>query len=170
MKIFLIGYMGSGKSSTGRKLARKLGYRFIDMDLEFERVYSVKLGDYINTHGETAFRARERDLLEILAHDPGEAIIATGGGTPCFFDNMGLINKSGLSVYLEMHPRSLAQRLEASLNERPLLKGLKDEDLLGKIEKHLEERRPFYNKANIKIKGESLDMEELVRKIKDNIA
>lgn len=165
MKIFITGYMGAGKSSTGRKVARRLGYEFIDMDDEFESAHGVRLPEYLLKKGEDLFREKERRLLEEICSRKGDFVISTGGGTPCFYDNMELINRSGISVYLDMHPKSLAVRLEEAKDERPLLKGLGGERLIDKIRAHLEERKPFYEKAHMTVKGESLKFEELLEKI-----
>ena len=165
MKIFITGYMGAGKSSAGRRIARRLGFEFIDMDDEFESMQGVSVSEYLLKKGEELFREKERDLLKEISLRNGDFVISTGGGTPCFYENMDLINRSGISVYLEMHPKSLAVRLEEAKGERPLLNKLKGDRLIQKIRDHLEGRKPFYEKAHITVKGENLDMAGLIEKI-----
>lgn len=165
MKIFITGYMGAGKSSAGRRIARRLGFEFIDMDDEFESVQGVSVSEYLLKKGEELFREKERDLLKEISLRKGNFVISTGGGTPCFYDNMELINRSGISVYLDMHPKSLAVRLEEAKDERPMLKGLKGDGLINKISSHLEGRKPFYERAHIIVKGENLDLVGLIEKI-----
>ena len=111
MLIFLIGYMGSGKTTIGRGLARRLGLRFIDMDTEVEQRTGMSVTDYFAARGEEAFRGEEREVLRCLTNEQ-DAVVATGGGVPCFFDNMEVMNASGLTIYLKMGPEKLAARLE----------------------------------------------------------
>jgi len=165
MKIFITGYMGAGKSSAGRKIARRLGFEFIDMDDEFERLQGVPVSEYLLEEGEELFREKERDLLKEICSREGSLVVSTGGGTPCFYNNMELINRSGISVYLEMHPKLLAVRLGEAKEERPLLNELKGGRLIQKISIHLEERKPFYEKALITVKGENLDLAGLIEMI-----
>lgn len=167
MKIFLIGYMGSGKSSAGARIARKLGFDFIDLDEAFEQRFRRSVADHIVEAGEDDFRLKEEELLEQLSSLKKDLVISTGGGTPCFSDNIDLINRCGISVYLEMHPKSLAMRLENVKAERPLLRTLPGESLIEKVERHLDQRRVFYEKALITVKGENLDITALVEKIRE---
>jgi len=110
MRIFLIGFMGSGKTTVGQKLARRLGYSFIDMDMQIEKESSMSINQIFKELGEDGFRRREHDLLlRIIRMD--NVVVSTGGGVPCFDNNMELINQNGMSIYLKMTPESLVKRL-----------------------------------------------------------
>jgi len=161
MKVFLIGFMGCGKSTMGKKLAKKLGYDFIDLDHEFERYTEGTVGSYFAAHGEEAFRKQESKLLREFNYPP-DCIVATGGGAPCFFDNMDWMNSNGLTVYIEMTPLALAKRLESGKEKRPLLKDLNEAQMIAFIEGKLAERADFYDSASLKIDGISLTADDLI--------
>ncbi len=154
MRIYLIGFMGCGKSSLGRRLARKLNYPFVDLDREIEKATGKSIPELFDEEGEDWFRRQEQQLLHRTAEMP-RGVIATGGGTPCHFDNMDFINTHGMSVYLKMNPVSLAYRLEHARKKRPLIGDLKGEELLESIRQTLAKRDPVYSKAHCIIKGES---------------
>lgn len=155
MKIFLIGFMGCGKSTLGRKLATKLGYDLIDLDHQIEKTTGVTVAEYFATHGEKAFRELESKTLKTFDY-PKNCVVATGGGTPCFFDNIDWMNENGLSIYIEMTPLALAKRLEKGLDKRPLLRNLTEEGIIHFIEDKLSERNPFYYKAKLTMNGINL--------------
>lgn len=161
MRIYLIGFMGSGKSSLGRRLAKKLAYPFVDLDQEVENLAGMSIPDIFLRLGERHFRELEQKVLQqTVAHH--KAVIATGGGTPCFFDNMEFINAHGVSVYLRMSPASLAFRLEHAQIHRPLVEKRKGEDLLQFIEEKLGEREPWYLQARCIIKGETVKADQVI--------
>lgn len=162
--VFLIGYMGSGKSTIGKKLATKLRCTFIDMDQTIEDMTGKSISTIFNDEGEDAFRQLEHSVLVSLASRK-DTVISTGGGTPCFFDNMVMMNKLGLTVYLKMHPDSLAKRILDSGTKRPLLQRISPDQLPAYIARHLKERESFYNKAHLTFKGENLKVEELYHEI-----
>jgi shikimate kinase len=165
MRIFLIGYMGSGKSTVGKKLAAKLGLTFIDLDAEIEKVSGQEISALFEKEGEERFRAVEHDTLKrILLTD--HFLLATGGGTPCFHHNMELMNSNGLTVYLKMSADSLAQRLENAKKERPLVKGMSGAELREFINTSLEDREDFYQQAHFTVKGKNLDVDELAEFLK----
>ncbi|MBE7179186.1 MAG: shikimate kinase, partial [Mucilaginibacter polytrichastri] len=110
MKVFLIGFMGSGKTTAGKKLAAHLNRPFIDLDHVFERRYGSTIEAYFALYGEDAFRRAESELLKTTAY-PDDAIISTGGGAPCFFDNIEWMNSQGLTIYIELPVKVLADRL-----------------------------------------------------------
>lgn len=147
MKVFLIGYMGSGKSSTGRKLAARMGYEFIDTDREIEKEYGGTVREMFEREGEVHFREKEKELLEKLGEIEGDFIIATGGGMPCQPGNLELMNKTGLTIYLKMTPEKLVGRLAGGREKRPIIRGLGDIELLEFIERNLQQREPFYTRA-----------------------
>ena len=155
MKIFLIGFMGCGKSTMGKKLAAKLGYEFIDLDHQIEHSIGTSIAGYFSAYGEAAFRKLESEVLKTFDY-PVNAVIATGGGTPCFFDNMDWMNANGLSIYIEMPAAALAKRLESGKEKRPLLKDLNELEMIGFIEKKLGEREVFYKRALLTINGVNL--------------
>ena len=153
--IVLVGFSGAGKSTFGRKIANRLGFSFIDTDRYFEEKYRFTIFDFFKRFGEDLFRSLEREaLLEVL--DSQKTVIATGGGTPCFFDNMDVINEKSLSVYIELSPKSLCDRLLNSKRPRPLTKGMSQDELQEYIIKTLAKREQFYKKAQFTLKGENI--------------
>lgn len=167
MRIFLIGFMGSGKSTMGKKLATKLGYNFIDLDHEIEKQIGTSIGDYFAIHGEAAFRKLESENLKNFPY-PQNAVVATGGGTPCFFDNMDWMNANGTSMYIEMPPAALAKRLEGGKEKRPLLRDLDEAQMIAFIESKLSERESFYKRATININGINLNADAMRAAILNN--
>lgn len=164
MLIYLIGYMGSGKTTVGKKLAVRLGYSFLDLDKKIENKYKISIPDLFTKYDEDIFRKLEQETL----HDTinlTNTVISTGGGTPCFYNNMELINKHGLSVYLKMHPKSLCDRLIKSKKKRPLIANKSPKEIMDHITNHLSEREFYYNQSTMTIKGESLDIAELSKSI-----
>lgn len=146
--IFLVGFMGCGKTTMGRKLASTLGYEFIDLDHALEAHAGMPILEYFNTHGEDEFRKLESAILKETAY-PENAVVSTGGGLPCFFDNMDWMNAHGQSVYMKLTPKALASRLEHAKTPRPVLQGKKGEELVAFIESKLTERESFYSQASI---------------------
>lgn len=154
--IFLIGYMGSGKTTIGRCLAQELGLQFIDLDLFIENRYRKKIRDIFAEMGETDFRIMERNALREIAGFEN-TLVSTGGGTPCFFDNMELMNRSGRTVYLKVSVNELAKRLHGGKQHRPLLAGKTPEELKSFIVENLALREPCYNQAQIRTDSFCLD-------------
>ncbi|MCX2481368.1 shikimate kinase [Pedobacter sp. MC2016-15] len=155
MKIFLIGFMGCGKTTLGKKLAKKQGFELVDLDHAIEHATGTTVANYFATHGEEAFRKLESETLK--NHPYAEnCVIATGGGTPCFFDNMEWMNANGTTVYIELSPVSLAKRLEKGMAKRPLLQNLTAEGVVDFIRNKLTERGPFYKQAKVTLNGMSL--------------
>lgn len=166
MRIVLVGYMGSGKSTAGKKLASKLGFSYLDTDLIFEEQYKISIFGFFEKYGEDIFRKIEHIILkEALIND--NAVISTGGGTPCFSDNMDLINKCSFSVYIKMHINSIENRLMYSKKPRPLLIDISQTDLRSFIEKQLLEREKYYNQANLIIKGENLEINSIIESLEN---
>lgn len=145
--IFLLGYMGSGKTTLGKKLANRLNRPFIDVDAQLELQFGCSIADFFAAHGELAFRREEQRMLHKL-HEEKLAVISLGGGLPCFENNMEVILQLGTSIYLKRSPGELAQRLAKNKAKRPLIAHLDDEELRDFIKNHLVEREPFYNKAS----------------------
>lgn len=160
MKIFLIGFMGSGKTTLGRKLASRMGYEFIDLDHKLEQQVELSIAEYFSFFGEEAFRKKEAEVLKKSTY-PDDAIISTGGGLPCYFDNMDWMKANGKTVYIKLSPKTLADRLETGKEERPLLQDKHGDELVAFIEQKLAERESFYSQANIIVDGLSLTAERL---------
>jgi shikimate kinase len=169
MTIFLLGPMGSGKSWCGERLAERLNVTFIDMDRQIEQGEEATIAEIFERSGEAGFRKLEHVYLRRL-DGISAAVVATGGGTPCFFDNMEWMNARGITVYLKTPLDILLTRLLPAPNMRPLLQGLYDQDLETWLEKMLEEREPFYRKAHITLhqSGETDFLSLLEKKIREN--
>ncbi|WP_242926471.1 shikimate kinase [Pontibacter vulgaris] len=149
MRIFLIGMMGVGKTTLGRQLAQKLGYTFVDLDDYIVQREGRSITQIFEQEGQQKFRELERQALEAVVQEYEQAVIATGGGAPCFFDNMAFINKYGKSIFLDLPASELLQRLQNSdLSVRPLLSGKSSEELYTYLVKTIKERRRFYEQAN----------------------
>ncbi len=144
--IFLIGFMGCGKSTFGRKLGKELGYAFIDMDTYIEELTGKTVPQIFAEDGEAHFRHLETQAIRQLSNQI-HCVIATGGGAPCFNDNMRLMNEIGQTVYLELAPEKLAERLVLDPTERPVLEGKTGDELIAHISSKLTEREPFYRQA-----------------------
>lgn len=162
-RYFLIGYMGSGKTTMGRIFAAQLGYEFIDLDHFIENRYHKTISQLFAEVGEERFREIEKECL----HETGQfdkAVIATGGGAPCFFDNMDFMISNGLAIYIKMSPAQLVARLSATkTGTRPLIAGKSGEELHAFIKEALEKREPFYSRANMLVSGEDDYLEEWFR-------
>ena len=158
--IYIIGFMGSGKSTAGKKLAASLGWTFIDLDRKIEEVALKTIPQIFSEDGEEYFRKIESEVLMNLDKTK-KTVVSTGGGTPCHGDNMDFMLQTGLTVYLKMTPGQLAKRLLDSSGERPLLKNVPDESLQGFIGEKLAYREKWYSKAEIIVDGLSLNIELL---------
>jgi len=159
MRIYIIGYMGSGKSTVSEKLAKKLNLLRFDLDELFEQRFKVDISSFFDKYDETLFRKFESLLLKetLLLNN---VVISTGGGTPCFYNNMEWMKQFGITVYLEMNAKSLLSRLQASKKKRPLMQDKNTADqLLEFIQNHMRKRDIWYSQADIIVKGESLDVE-----------
>ena len=156
IRIFLTGYMGSGKTTLGRALAADLNVQFIDLDHYIEQRYRKTIAQLFAENGEDGFREIERRML----HEVGEfedVIISTGGGTPCFFDNIEFMNAQGTTVYLDVPVERLFIRLCIARSKRPLIKDKDDEELRAFIIEQLEKRAPHYSKAQYSFRADRLE-------------
>lgn len=160
MKVFLLGFMGSGKSHWGRIWADKLAMPFYDLDERIEVEQQQAIAAIFENKGEDYFREREADALRAFETIPA-GIIACGGGTPCFFDNIAWMNANGLTVYLQANPRLLYDRVMLEKEKRPLLKKVNEAELLFFIEQTLKSREPFYQQAAIVLPVADADEESL---------
>jgi shikimate kinase len=169
VRIYLIGYMASGKSNLGRKLAPRLGYGFVDLDELFEERFKISVLDFFEKYDEQAFRNIERHLL-LETREMQNIVVSTGGGSPCYFDNLSVIKSAGISVYLEWDVPALVNRLNTIRRKRPLLKDIPAPGLAEKIESDLSQRNYFYRQADFTIQGESFDEDKLVALLRARIS
>lgn len=166
MRIFLIGFMGSGKTTIGRQLAKQLGLSFIDQDSLIESKMHMTVSEIFATHGEEFFRQTERAVLDELS-ERENIVVATGGGAPCFEGNIDLMNNTGITIYLKTSPGVLAARLRNANSTRPLIAGKSEPELLAYINTKLTEREPFYEKARLSIDANSLSPDDIIRILKE---
>jgi len=144
--IFLIGYMGCGKTTLAKKLASKLKYEWLDTDAFIEKQEGLIIPEIFTRYGEAYFRSLELKLIDSLeATKP--MVVSTGGGLPCFSNLMEQLNVKGTTIYLERSPKELFQRLHQGKDKRPLLANKTDDELLHFIEENLEKRNPIYRQS-----------------------
>ncbi len=167
MVFFIVGYMGVGKSSVGREAARRVGMRFVDMDLEIERVHGMTVAEIFEREGEAVFRKSEREVLAQLAAADENIIVSCGGGAPCHGDNMAVMNEAGKTVYLKLSPGKLVKRLKPGQTKRPILKGMDGGQMLALIEEMLPRREPFYMQASMVIDCDSLSDDSICGYVAD---
>ncbi|RKD18618.1 shikimate kinase [Pelobium manganitolerans] len=160
--IYLIGFMGCGKSKLGKALAVKTGANFLDLDDLVVAQNQMTIPELFAAFGENGFREREKKTLQDGAFSPN-SIIATGGGAPCFFDNMEWMNSNGITVFIDPPVKVLADRLINARVERPLIKGKSHEELIEFITQKLNERRPFYQQAQVLLKGVDLNADDVLQ-------
>ena len=158
MKVFLIGYMASGKSTLGKALAKALALPFIDLDVEIERTEGTSISEIVDSKGELHFRKIESGVLNELLEQNDTGVFALGGGTPVFYNHMELLNTEGETIFLDVPVGELAKRLEGDI-KRPLIQN--KEDITEFVAKHMFERRPYYSQAKHRIEGPSISVEEL---------
>ena len=147
MKYFIVGYMASGKSTFGKELAKDKGLPFLDLDESVEFREGRSISEIFAKEGEEYFRKREREILHEICNGADEFVLATGGGTPCFFDNMDYMNQAGTTVFLNTSPLVIVDRLKRQRADRPLLAMYSDDELEFFVREHLESRLSFYLKA-----------------------
>jgi shikimate kinase len=152
MTIFLIGFMGCGKTYVGQALADKLGFNFIDLDSAIEALAEKKIIDIFNNEGEAVFRTMETDTLHKIFRE--NMVISTGGGTPCFADNMSWMQSKGLTIFLNPSIEIISERLKKEKSKRPLIANVPDEALKEHIYKLYLHRLPFYQMADLSIEAE----------------
>lgn len=155
--LYIIGFMGSGKTTAGKRLAASLGWSFIDLDKKIQEHTGMKIADIFSEYGEAHFRMVEAEVLKSLVTD-SNTVISTGGGTPCYGNNMEYMLESGLTIYLKLTPLQLVSRLSSSSDERPLIRNLSGENLLKFVEERLAERAKWYEKSQLIIDGYNIDI------------
>ena len=164
MRIFLVGFMGSGKSTLGKKLSELMEIPFIDLDEKIEAGEEKSVSEIFFANGEEYFRKIEADMLRKTLRN-ADAIIATGGGTACFYDNMKWMNENGITVYLETAPGELYHRLLKEREMRPLLASLGDVALFDFILSSLAHREPYYIQAALKVSGKATTAASVLSRI-----
>lgn len=157
--------MGCGKSTHGKKLAKLLGYNFIDLDDFISEKFNKTITELFNSLGENEFRKLETLAFQECINNNKNTVFSTGGGTPCFNDNIKLMKESGIVVYLKLDAKSLFKRLLNSKENRPLLQNKSNEELHSFISKLLLEREHFYNQADLIYNGLSVDVTDLKEKL-----
>jgi shikimate kinase len=167
MRIFLIGFMGSGKTYWGKILSRRMELPFYDLDTVIEGVENKSVKQIFNDDGEEYFRLKEQEALEAIIDDHEEVIVSTGGGTPCFFNNIDLMKKNGKVIWLNTSVDVLVQRLMKEKQSRPLIKNISDTELKIFIVKKMQDRRLYYEQADITLKEELISIDSLLKQIQD---
>lgn len=165
MRIYLIGYMGSGKTTLGQQLASSLGFSFIDLDKFIEERNYKTVPQLFSEFGEEVFRQRERKALEEVS-DFNDVVVSTGGGAPCFFDNMELMNRTGITLFLDIDFPTLVERLLKSKTDRPLIRGKSQEELTVLIHEMMQKRLPFYEQAQLRISQSDNLLEDILNGIR----
>lgn len=165
MKIFLVGFMGSGKSTLGKKLCEEMDVPFIDIDTKIEDSEGKSVSEIFRERGEEYFRKLESEALRKTARTRN-AVIATGGGAPCFNGNMKWMNENGITVYLKAEPGELYHRLLKERETRPLIASLGDVALFDFILSSLAHREPYYNQAAIKLSLKAATSAAILTRIK----
>lgn len=168
MLVFIVGFMGAGKTTLGRRLAEMLDCEYLDLDQAFEEKFHFSIYNFFDRFGEDKFRDIEHQLLVETISSNDNVVISTGGGTPCFYDNMQLMNDNGKTIYINMHVNSLKHRLLKSRRKRPALNGLNENELENYIDRLLPVREKIYLEADHIVQGENIEIDELVTLVKQD--
>jgi shikimate kinase len=161
MKIFLIGFMGSGKTYWGRLLALKLELPFFDLDTVITETEKKTISEVFSEKGEEYFRYKEKEVLEELVSDHDEFILSCGGGTPCFFNNIEFMKRNGKVLWLNTSIDILKERLLKERLARPLIRAIGDIQLKAYIIRKLSERKIYYEQADVMVNEENISLEPL---------
>jgi len=167
MQIYIIGFMGSGKSTFGKALAEEIGYGFVDLDKEIEKREKSTIQKIFTEKGEDAFRKAEHEAL-LASVNEENIVVATGGGAPCFQDNMKWMNDRGLTIYLKLFEGELKRRIEPEMEHRPLLKDLDSEGLERFVYNTLRERAVYYHQAKVVINPLIITPENMAAILREN--
>lgn len=168
--IYLMGFMGSGKSFLGNKISKQLNIPFYDLDQEIEIFYKDSIQNIFKNKGEEFFRELESKVLKLLSANP-PGVVSLGGGTPCFQNNISYLNGNGLTIFIETSIELICSRLQSDRNKRPLIEGLKENSkkLEAFVKLKLSERNPYYNQAKITIKQTHENQATIVKVIIEKI-
>lgn len=165
MKIFLIGFMGSGKTHWGRLLSEKLNIRFFDLDEQVVSHEGKPINEIFAEKGEEYFRLLEKDTLHIITESHESFVMACGGGSPCYFNNIEYMNRSGTTVWINAPVEVLYERLMAEKDKRPLIRSLTDAQLRGFIIKKFSDRKIYYEQASVVMDEEPVQLDHLIEKV-----
>lgn len=166
VKYFLVGMPASGKSTLGKLIAKQLGLEFIDLDKEIVLKERMAITDIFQAKGENYFREVERKCLKDQLDRKENFVLATGGGAPCFFDNMAQMNQNGLTIFLSISVDDLFSKLsEKGIQKRPLLKGINKEDLYTELKNKLDYRKKYYEQSKITVNQDDRDINERVNQL-----
>ena len=165
-RIYIVGYMGAGKTTAARRLAQRLGWEVADTDDLFEEKYKISVCDFFNKYDEALYRKLESEVLK-STESLENVVISTGGGTACYFDNMDWMNQHGLTIFLRISQKAVVDRLVHAKRKRPLAEGKTEEELAAFVEQQYIGRLPFYEQSRITVKAEDLDLDSLVKQIEE---
>src|ERR1700722_9796932 len=168
MKIFLIGFMGSGKTHWGRQLSAKLQLPFFDLDTVIVGKEKQSVAEIFARQGEEYFRYQERDTLEEITQDQESFILSCGGGAPCFFNNIEFMKKSGKVIWLNTSIDALTNRLQKERMPRPLISDVEEADLRRYVIRKLSERRMYYQQADVTVEEETANLDGLIKVLLQN--
>jgi shikimate kinase len=163
MRIFLIGFMGSGKTHWGKLLSQRMQLPFYDLDEEIVKKERRSIQQIFHDEGEEFFRNMERSVMEALTADHDSVILSCGGGTPCFFNNIDFMKRHGKVIWLNTGVDILVGRLLREKHSRPLIKTISDEDLRSFIIKKLQDRKMYYEQADVMVHEESITLDALFK-------
>jgi shikimate kinase len=165
MRVFLIGFMGSGKTHWGKILSRQTGLPYFDLDEVIVAAEKKSIQQLFHDNGEEYFRIKEQEVLEALSEDHDNIIISTGGGTPCFFNNIDFMKQQGKVVWLNTSVDILLERLLRQKHSRPLIKNISDGELKSFIVKKLQDRKMYYEQAHVMLHEETITIESLLKSL-----
>jgi shikimate kinase len=163
--IYICGFMGCGKTTEGKKIANEIGFNFIDLDEYIVNKFNKSIVDLFKDVGEEEFRNIETIALKECTNNNSEILIATGGGTPCFNNNLEFMKCNGYLIYLKLNEQELLKRLSNAKTNRPLIKDKNNEEMLLYIENLLKVREVFYNQADIIVDANHIDISNLNQEI-----
>jgi shikimate kinase len=167
MKIFLIGFMGSGKTHWGKLLSAKLKLPFFDLDAVIIKTENKSVSDIFTEKGEEYFRYKEKEVLEELVNDHDKFILSCGGGTPCFFNSIEFMKKNGIVIWLNTSIGILKERLLKEKMSRPLVRTIGDAELKNYIIRKLGERKMYYERADIMVHEDAVSLENLIELLQE---
>jgi shikimate kinase len=165
IKVFLVGFMGCGKTYWGRQLGQKLGIPFFDLDKQIEEKEGRTINEVFAEEGEEYFRLLEKDVLHLVTESHESFVLATGGGTPCYYNTIDYLKKQGTVIWINCSVDCLFNRLKEEKEARPLIKDLSDEQLHTYIVKKYADRKIYYEQATVTVLEENLNIETIINKM-----
>jgi shikimate kinase len=165
MKIYLIGFMGAGKTHWGRQLSQKLAIPFFDLDEQVMTHTGKSIDEIFNEDGEEHFRLMEKEVMHIITESHDSFVMACGGGSPCYFNNIDYMNQSGTTVWINTPMDTLFNRLVDEKEKRPLIRELSDQQLKNFIHKKFADRRIYYEQADLTVDEEPVQLDSLIEKV-----